>query len=220
MQGFLPFNAQAPTLQRIYSTWLNGATLAVQTYAKYLLRGRLLRPDTWTLHNSIYRTVAADGKYGEVGSNAPHAILWEIKGIQGPIEPQGGAKFIAIRKRGTSSARSRLKIVQRARTYTKTTYKRPVAFLRTALMHEMTGSKGRKRYQELGLAVGIAVLIRYLRLIHKDYGVVSVSANSAGLAVRMANISNEYGFGVSVSGPATKSTIMSGAMRKAGVLTR
>ena len=187
--------------------------------ARLLVRGRLLKPDTWELHHSIYGHVQSDGHMGEVGATAPHAALWELEGVKGPIHAKKG-EYIFIVKRGSKSNRSKFGVIKRRATYTKVTYKKPVAFLRTALMDEMTGAIGRRRLEKLGLAVGYAVLVRYMQRITMTRGPVTVNATSGALAVRTANISREFDLGLNVTAPASGNAMMNRAVRRSGAVIR
>jgi hypothetical protein len=165
------------TFNKIFTLWMESATLAVKTEAIRLVNGPLLHRDSGTLANSFFRKVFDNGHLGLVWNTAPHAYLWEFKGLGMPRKAPKGHPFEII-KRGALSPRSQKGIIFRTTIKPKSKYQKPVRFMRAALVREMTGTRGRVKYTKLGRDVGYAIVSRYATLLERKYGqVLTIRSN-------------------------------------------
>lgn len=160
------------TYRTIFFSWMLDATRAVWRRAVRNVSGGLtpkLKRNTGELANSIFSRVNHTGRIGDVGSNNFKMKIWELEGMKGPIKAAPG-KAILIRKRGTGFGRGAHGIRLRKATWTKEKFRPPVEPLKKALIEEMTGSKGKRKYRNLAARLGLAIGTRYVRMIARKYG--------------------------------------------------
>ena len=155
------------TYESVITKWTVATVKAIKAEAIRLCSGPLLKVQSGTLINSFFTRVWDRGHQGLVGNRAPHAAMWEFKGLKPGIQKAPKDHPFKIIKRGVYSPRSSKGVVYRQTIKVSGKYARPVAPLWTATRNEVLGPNGQRRREELGYGIGWVVVTRWLRMLQQ-----------------------------------------------------
>lgn len=156
------------TYSEVITKWMVETVKAIKDEAIRLCSGPLLKISSGSLVNSFYTRVWDRGHRGLVGNSAPHAMLWEYKGLGAKVKKAPHDKPFKIVKRGVfTSPRSQKGVIFRMTIKPSGRYARPVAPLWTATRNAVLGVEGQRRRADLGYGIGWVIVTRWIRSLQQ-----------------------------------------------------